>query len=118
MLSIEQIARIAHEANTALCDATGDHSQTSWNDAPEWQRTSAISSVRFFLENPDASANAGHERWVREKLESGWRYGEVKDAGARTHPCIVPFEQLSPEQQAKDHLFKAIVGALAPLVRP
>jgi hypothetical protein len=115
-MTIEQIARICHEANAALCDGLGDHSQTSWDDAPEWQRTSAVSGVRFHFENPDAPANASHERWMREKLESGWRYGQVKDAEARTHPCIVPFEQLPPEQQAKDYLFRAIVHALAPFV--
>jgi hypothetical protein len=116
MFSIEQVARIAHEANAALCDSIGDHSQPSWDDAPEWQRSSSVNGVRFFLENRDAPASASHERWMREKLESGWRYGELKDADARTHPCMMPFEQLSSEQQAKDHLLKAIVNALAPFV--
>lgn len=113
-MTIEQIARICHEANTALCVGIGDYSQTSWDEAPEWQRTSAVGNVRFHLNNPDAPASASHENWMREKLDGGWQYGEVKDADARTHPCIVPFEQLPPEQQAKDHLFKAIVDALAP----
>jgi hypothetical protein len=45
-------------------------------------------------------------------------YGEVKDAEKKTHPCIVPYKDLPPEQQAKDHLFKAVVSALAPLLTP
>lgn len=32
----------------------------------------------------------------------------------KTHPCLVEYENLPPEQRAKDHLFKAIVDALAP----
>lgn len=34
---VEQIARMAHEANRAYCQALGDDSQPAWEDAPEWQ---------------------------------------------------------------------------------
>jgi hypothetical protein len=50
---------------------------------------------------------------MKAKLSQGWRYGEVKDAVAKTHPCMVPFEQLPVEQQAKDRLLLAIVKALS-----
>ncbi|HEX6624608.1 MAG TPA: RyR domain-containing protein [Pyrinomonadaceae bacterium] len=115
-MTIEQIARICHDANASLCHSVGDHSQTSWGEAPEWQRESAIKGVQFHLANPDASASATHDIWLKEKAETGWVYGESKDAAAKTHPCIVPFEQLPPEQQAKDHLFRGIVHALAGFV--
>jgi uncharacterized protein RhaS with RHS repeats len=115
-MTVEQIARICHEANASLCNSIGDHSQTSWDEAPDWQRESAIKGVQFHVANPDASASASHDSWLREKVETGWVYGEVKDANAKTHPCIVPFEQLPPEQQAKDHLFRGIVHALAPFL--
>ncbi|HEX8176499.1 MAG TPA: RyR domain-containing protein [Pyrinomonadaceae bacterium] len=116
MFSIEQVARIAHEANTALCNSIGEDSTVSWEEAPQWQRESAFNSVRFILENPEAQPRAIQERWMRFKLDSGWRYGQLKDAEARTHPHIVPFEQLPPEQKAKDHLYKAVVLALAPFI--
>lgn len=115
-MTIEQIARICHEANAALCVGIGDYSQTSWDKAPEWQRTSAVSNVHFHLNNPDVSASVSHENWMREKLEAGWRYGELKDSDAKTHPCLVPFEQLPPEQRAKDYLLRGIILALAPFV--
>lgn len=115
-MTIEQIARICHEANRTLCAATGDPAQVPWEEAPEWQRASTFHSVRFHLENPDAPASASHEAWMREKEENGWRHGEVKDADARTHPSLIPFEQLPPVEKAKDHLFRGIVHALAPFV--
>jgi hypothetical protein len=40
----------------------------------------------------------------------------VKDPEKKEHPCFVPYESLPAEQQAKDHLFKGIVAALAPLL--
>lgn len=112
----QDVANITHEANRALCQSLGDFSQPAWAEAPQWQRDSAINGVRFHLDNPDASPAASHESWLREKVEAGWVYGEVKDPEAKTHPCMVPFEQLPPEQQAKDHLFRGIVHALAPFV--
>lgn len=113
MLSVEQIARIAHEANRAYCIELGDHSQPSWEVAPEWQRTSATKGVAFTIANPTAPASASHDSWLAEKLRDGWAYGPVKDPGRKLHPCCVPFEQLSIEQQLKDHLFQAVVRALS-----
>jgi hypothetical protein len=50
---------------------------------------------------------------MKEKLDAGWVYGEVKDAEKKTHPCLVPFSELPPFQQQKDSLFCGIVDALA-----
>jgi hypothetical protein len=110
--TITIIAMVTHEANRAWCLANGDTSQTTWAHAPEWQRESAIDGVIFHLANPDADASASHDNWMKEKVDNGWVYGEVKDADKKTHPCIVPFEELPSHQQAKDRMFKAIVHAL------
>ncbi len=106
------IAKMCHEANKIWCEQNGDGSQKSWDDAEEWQRESAVKGVVFKLENPDAGHDAQHNSWMKEKVDAGWVYGEVKDAEAKTHPCIVPFEQLPIFQQKKDALFCAIVDAL------
>ena len=115
-MNVRQIAAVCHEANRELCNALGDGSQKSWVEAEEWQRTSAINGVQFCLDNPNAAASANHNAWLKEKKEAGWVYGEVKDAEKKTHPCMVTYKKLPAEQQAKDHLFKAVVGALAPLL--
>lgn len=111
---IGRFARICHEANRALCQAFGDGSQPAWDDAPEWQRKSAMNGVRLHLGNPNAGPQASHESWMAEKLADGWVYGPVKNADSvpPTHPCLVPFDQLSPYQQSKDYVFRAIVHAV------
>lgn len=111
--NIEKIARVAHELNKVWCEFNGDHSQPDWQDAPEWQRSSAILGVQFHLENPDAGDSASHDEWMRVKLEDGWRYGPTKDPVAKTHPCLVEFEALSSEQRFKDTLFRSTVHLLA-----
>ena len=109
---IEIVARVCHEANRGLCEATGDTSQKSWAEAADWQRESAISGVRFALENPNAPAAAQHNAWLADKARDGWQFGAVKNADKKEHPCIVPYEQLPAEQRWKDHLFRGIVRAM------
>jgi len=72
--------------------------------------------VEYFIANPDAPDSAQHDAWMRCKLEDGWVFGETKDGEKKTHPCLIPFEQLPKSQQAKDTLFKAICKSLVPLL--
>lgn len=111
-MTIEQVAKIAHEINKAYCLSIGDESQPSWEDAPEWQKESAIDGVLFHLNNENAGPDASHNNWMSQKIQSGWKYGEIKDPENKLHPCIVPFEMLPKEQQSKDYLFRAVVHAL------
>lgn len=111
-MTIPQIAQVAHEINKAYCESIGDHSQVSWEDAPGWQKDSAKNGVNFVLLNPEAPPSASHESWLKQKEEEGWKYGDVKDADKKEHPCFVPYDQLPLEQRSKDYLFKQVVESL------
>jgi len=110
-MKVEDIAQICHEANRGYCEALGDHSQPVWEEAPEWQRASAINGVNFHIANPDAGPDHSHIEWLKEKEANGWTYGPVKNVGRRMHPCCVPYEKLPVEQKAKDYIFRAVVHA-------
>ncbi len=116
MLTVFEIAKVAHEINRSYCQALGDTSQPSWEDAPDWQRTSAINGVKFHLANPGASPSHSHDEWLKEKIDTGWKYGRVKNPELKEHPCIVPYEQLPLEQKAKDYLFRGTVHALSSFI--
>lgn len=109
----DQIAQICHEANRLYCAALGDLSQPPWDQAPDWQRTSALNGVTLHMENPNLGDSHSHEAWMAEKNADGWKYGPEKDPAKKEHPCMVPFNELPPEQRAKDTLFRSIVHALA-----
>jgi len=113
-VNIENIAKAAHELNKAYCESIGDNSQPNWEDAPEWQKSSAINGVQFHLDNPDATPSASHISWLKQKKEEGWKYGEVKNAETKEHPCFVPYEQLPNEQKAKDYIFRQTIHSLKP----
>ena len=107
----EDIARVCHEVNRAYCESLGDTSQPVWTDAPQWQKDSAMLGVTLHTEN-DVGPEASHESWMNQKVADGWVYGAVKDPEAKTHPCIMRFEDLPISQRAKDFIFQAIVRAL------
>ena len=107
----ENVAKVCHEANRAYCATIGDNSQTTWEDAPAWQKESAIAGVIFHLTNEDTTPADSHNSWLAEKTEQGWKYGEVKNPETKEHPCFVPYESLPKSQQAKDYIFKSIVEA-------
>ena len=112
-MDIEDIARVTYNVNRAYCEAMGDRSFAPWDLAPEWQKDANRAGVKFHLENPDAPPRASHESWRDMKTRDGWKYGPVKDAEKKEHPCMMPFAALPREQRAKDFIFLAIVKSLA-----
>lgn len=112
-METREIARVAHEINRAYCEALGDLSQPTWENAPAWQKESAIAGVVFHHDNMEAGPEASHESWLAQKVSDGWSYGLIKDPEKKEHPCIVPFALLPKDQQAKDYLFRAVVHALS-----
>lgn len=108
--ALEIIAAACHMANRAYCIAMGDESQPTWKDAPEWQKISAIKGVQNALNG--STPEQSHECWLREKQATGWKYGAIKDPEKKEHPCMVPYNDLPPEQKRKDALFLDTVHAI------
>lgn len=53
-------------------------------------------------EQPDLCRRIEHDRWVRFHAMYNWRYAPKRDNARRLHPLMVPFDELSLEDQAKD----------------
>ena len=115
-MNIEHTAKVCHEANRAYCQTIGDDSQPNWEDAPQWQKDSALQGVAFHVgaleSGSEPAPSASHESWLTQKREGGWKYGPVKDAAKKEHPCFVPYDELPIEQRLKDYIFAAIVKAV------
>ncbi len=105
---IEICARAAHEVNRAYCLTLGDTSQLPWDEAPDWQKSSARSGVANVLHD-GVGPEQSHIGWMKEKEATGWKYGPVKAPEKKEHPCMVPYDQLPPEQRAKNMIFCAVV---------
>ena len=104
------IARICHEANRIYCETLGESSLPHWDDAPAWQKESAISGVEHVLTSTvEVTSESSHNEWMHIKLLDGWKYGETKDPVKKEHPCLVPYSKLPVSQQKKDWLFLSLV---------
>jgi len=114
-MDVEKIAKLCHETNRHYCQSIGDDSQLPWEDAPDWQKQSAVKGVNFHLDRLHKgellSPAASHESWLAEKTATGWKFGTVKDAEKKEHPCFVSFAMLPIEQKMKDYLFSSVVSA-------
>jgi len=112
-MDVEKIASVCHEANRAYCRSIGDISHMPWTLAEQWQRDSAIDGVEKHLKSP-MGPGASHEAWLDFKLNDGWKHGPTKDENLKTHPSMVPYEDLPESEKLKDVLFAAVVEALRP----
>ena len=115
-MKTEDIARVCHQLNKAYCESIGDSSQLDWELSPKWQQESALLGVQFHIDNCNAGDSASHDSWMKQKVDDGWVYGEIKNPNKKKHPCIVSFDDLPMEQQIKDSLFRQTVHSLKTLL--
>ena len=43
-----------------------------------------------------------HEVWAETRIQQGWTYGEQRNDELKTHPCLIPYEELSEEEKEYD----------------
>ena len=43
-----------------------------------------------------------HEVWAQNRLDQGWTYGEERSDALKTHPCLVPYDELPEVEKAYD----------------
>jgi len=58
--------------------------------------------------NRKTSPSELHDNWVKAYEEMGWKYGPERDNDARTHPDMVPYDELEPRERDKDAVFVAL----------
>lgn len=109
---IQACCHAAHEANRAFCLAIGDTSQAPWDNAPDWQKTSTRNGVIGVLVDGNTPEDS-HLTWLKEKANTGWKYGPVKDPEKKEHPCFLPYDQLPVADRMKDYIFVRTVNVVA-----
>lgn len=110
------IARVIHAANREFCATHGDFSLSDWAATSDEIKHSVIDGVVNRLKNPATTPEQSHENWMKFKEGQGWKYGPEKNEELKTHPAMLPYEQLPAHQKQKDHIFNAIVDALTQTV--
>lgn len=96
---LEAMARIVHACWVSFQIAAGQ----PYNEEPDDDDLASNKrSIVNFLENPDRTPEQSHEMWMADRLANGWVYGSVKDKEKKTHPDLVPYDQLPEIEKRKD----------------
>ena len=43
-----------------------------------------------------------HDVWAETRISQGWKYGKKRDDEKKTHPCLVPYDELPEEEKEYD----------------
>lgn len=102
-------ARICHEVNHAYCTAISEiFRPDTWDRCDADTKASAINGVQAFFANPHWTPEDMHNNWMQFKQNHGWKYGPRKNDAKKTHPMLITYIYVPPEQRAKDALFIAV----------
>ena len=99
MNKIGFIANVRHIAWVSSQIAAGHEYNEEIN---EDQLKSLEDGIGFMLKHPYATPRENHENWMRMKNIQGWVYGAINDFENKTHPDLVPFDQLPEIEKRKD----------------
>lgn len=72
------------------------------NYAPQLLDTKDVKLPKELENLAEQMAKNVHEVWSAGRMADGWTYGEVRDDARKTHPCLVPYEQLPESEKEYD----------------
>ena len=110
---VYEAASVAYETVRKWGEVIKDpQGKVAWNLLPESEKDGYAKAVGYRIENPETTEVDMHNKWSADKFEAGWTYGEKLDFVKKTHPNLVPFEDLPVDQQMKDKLFLNVIDAI------
>lgn len=98
----DDVRETYRDANRASADsAMVKMWDAGWRPATSSERD-AESDPKIAEDMVAAMARREHDRWMSERLMSGWRPGETRNNNLRIHPNLTQWEKLTPDEQTRD----------------
>lgn len=106
-MTSSKIAECIHGATRVLGRPNGDII-LAWNDLPDIDRNLAIKAVDELMINPQSKTYEElHDLWWELKIQDGWVFGEFHSHELKTHPCMIPYQDLPKSELIKDEIWSA-----------
>jgi RyR domain len=64
--------------------------------------TASVELDGQLLELTEHLARHAHDVWALQRLSDGWTWGASRSDSAKTHPCLIPYEQLPESEKVYD----------------
>ena len=83
-----------------------------WSKRDSAFREQFVEHVAQYLTSPEKplpTPKAAHDSWMESYKAMGWKYGPIRDPEAKTHPDMVPYEELPQDERDKDEIFLIFV---------
>jgi RyR domain-containing protein len=77
--------------------------------------TSQVSLPEELEELTEVLARNVHDAWALQRMKEGWTWGAERSDAELTHPCLVPYEELS--ELEKDYDRKTALGTIKLILR-
>jgi RyR domain-containing protein len=107
-----EIAQVCHEATRTLRVVQGDPAPPPpWAVVPIQQAEATVEGVEHIQRG--VSPDELHEAWTEKLRADGWTHGTVFATDIKTHPHLVPYDELPVSEHDRDEMFTAIVDALS-----
>jgi ryanodine receptor 2 len=45
-----------------------------------------------------------HDVWAAQRIADGWRFGKARDDISKSHPCLVPYDELPETEKTYDRV--------------
>ena len=74
------------------------------NYLPKPIDTSNVCIPDYLSELTEQLAKNTHEVWSRGRISQGWRWGDVRDDEKKTHPDLIPYEELTDDEKEFDRM--------------
>jgi RyR domain len=69
---------------------------------PAPRDTSSVRLPRDLADLTELLARNTHENWARGRMAEGWTFGPARDDAKKTHPSLVPYEELPESEKNYD----------------
>lgn len=69
---------------------------------PKPADTQGVALPKELLPLIEEMAKNVHEVWAQNRINEGWTYGPERDDAKKTHPCLVPYEELPESEREYD----------------
>ena len=106
----ERRAHFVYEgARLAAIDAEAPIVPKSWDEREEPFKHQFLEVIdRQCGEQRSKSPQELHGSWMQSYIDMGWVYGLLYNPEKKTHPDLIPYDQLEQREQDKDSIFIAL----------